>query len=223
MLQARKRLKRVQNHSQSLIWVSVLAFIISLSVLPSSSPAATVVPPPTRGLMAMSIKSSMAREKVRTPPVLLSSPRSLMAMSNKAAWARTKSRTSAAHPASSGANAPAVATELTGFTSHPTPTEGYVVTLIHRDFPVTAWHDAEAVAWCESKFRTTDIGFDSNGTHDRGLFQLNDGGTEQYLMAMIHQNPQNLNLAFNPVLNVRAAALLYRRDGWSQWSCASAI
>jgi len=46
------------------------------------------------------------------------------------------------------------------------------------------------VAWCESKFRTTDIGFDSDGTHDRGLFQLNDGGTEQYLMAMIGQNPR---------------------------------
>jgi hypothetical protein len=116
-----------------------------------------------------------------------------------------------------------VVAELADFTSNPTPADGYVVTLIHQDFPAHAWHDAEAVAWCESKFRTTDIGFDSNGTHDRGLFQLNDGGTEQYLMAMIGQNPKNLNLAFNPVLNVRAAALLYARDGWSQWSCESAI
>ncbi|HUZ41168.1 MAG TPA: transglycosylase SLT domain-containing protein [Acidimicrobiales bacterium] len=118
---------------------------------------------------------------------------------------------------------PAVVADLTDFTNHPTPSDGYVVNLIHQDFPSNAWHDAEAVAWCESKFRTTDIGFDSNGTHDRGLFQLNDGGTEQYLMAMIGQNPKNLNLAFNPVLNVRAAALLYRRDGWSQWSCETAI
>jgi Transglycosylase SLT domain len=117
---------------------------------------------------------------------------------------------------------PAVA-ELADFTNNPTPGDGYVVTLIHQDFPARAWHAAEAVAWCESKFRTTDIGFDSNGTHDRGLFQLNDGGTEQYLMSMIGQNPKNLNLAFNPALNVRAAALLYARDGWSQWSCASAI
>ena len=116
-----------------------------------------------------------------------------------------------------------VVAELADFTSHPTPADSRVVTLIHQDFPARAWHDAEAVAWCESKFRTTDIGFDSNGTHDRGLFQLNDGGTEQYLMAMIGQNPKNLNLAFNPVLNVRAAALLYARDGWSQWSCESAI
>jgi hypothetical protein len=116
-----------------------------------------------------------------------------------------------------------VVAELADFTTQPTPSDAYVVTLIHQDFPARAWHAAEAVAWCESKFRTTDIGFDSNGTHDRGLFQLNDGGTEQYLMAMIHQNPNNLSLAFNPVLNVRAAALLYARDGWSQWSCASAI
>ena len=116
-----------------------------------------------------------------------------------------------------------VVAELADFTSDPTPSDGYVVTLIHQDFPARAWHAAEAVAWCESKFRTTDIGFDSNGTHDRGLFQLNDGGTEQYLMSMIGQNPKNLNLAFNPVLNVRAAALLYARDGWSQWSCASAV
>ena len=117
----------------------------------------------------------------------------------------------------------AVTVDLATFTSAPTPTQGYVVTLIHQDFPASAWRDAEDVAWCESKFRPTDIGFDSNGTHDRGVFQLNDGGTEQYLMQMIGQNPNNLNLAFNPVLNVKAAALLYARDGWSQWSCASAI
>ena len=116
-----------------------------------------------------------------------------------------------------------VVAELADFTSDPTPSDGYVVTLIHQDFPARAWHAAEAVAWCESKFRMNDIGFDSNGTHDRGLFQLNDGGTEQYLMSMIGQNPKNLSLALNPVLNVRAAALLYARDGWSQWSCASAI
>jgi hypothetical protein len=116
-----------------------------------------------------------------------------------------------------------VVVELSDFTSAPTSTDGYVLQLIHQDFPASAWHDAEAVAWCESKFRPTDIGFDSNGTHDRGVFQLNDGGTEQYLMAMIGQDPNNLDLAFNPVLNVRAAALLYARDGWSQWSCASAI
>jgi hypothetical protein len=186
MLEARDRWKRVQRHSHGLIWTSTVALVISLSVMPTTSHAATTISHPIRGVMAETIKSSPVREAPR---------------------ARTVTATA----------------ELADFTSAPTPADGYVVTLIHQDFPHRAWHDAEAVAWCESKFRATDIGFDSNGTHDRGVFQLNDGGTEEYLMAMIGQNPKNLNLAFNPVLNVRAAALLYARDGWSQWSCASAI
>ena len=200
MLQARKRLKRVQRHSGSIATAGVLALIISLTALPSSSPAATKTPPPVRALMTL-IKSSAIK----------SSP------------AHDKGKSSPGHSRAPRGGGPALGAELTSFTTHPTPSDGYVVNLIHQDFPASAWHDAEAVAWCESKFRTTDIGFDSNGTHDRGLFQLNDGGTEQYLMAMIGQNPNNLNLAFNPVLNVRAAALLFHRDGWSQWSCQTAI
>ena len=104
-----------------------------------------------------------------------------------------------------------------------TSTTTYVVSLIKKAFPPVAWHAAEVVAWCESKFHPLDIHFDSNGTHDRGLFQLNDGGTEQFLLQRLGFNPNNVNLAFNPVLNVRAAAMLYARDGWSQWSCASAL
>jgi hypothetical protein len=104
-----------------------------------------------------------------------------------------------------------------------TPTTSYVVSLIKKSFPPTAWHAAEVVAWCESKFHPLDIHYDSNGTHDRGLFQLNDGGTEQYLLQRLGFNPNNVGLAFNPGLNVRAAALLYARDGWSQWTCASAL
>ena len=154
-----------------------------------------------------------------TAAVTTSHPiRGVLADTIKASPPRHRATHSSTHP-----QLTPVTIELASFTKSPTPTDNYVVNLIHRDFPAQAWHDAEAVAWCESKFRPTDIGFDSNGTHDRGIFQLNDGGTEQYLMAMIGQNPNNLNLAFNPVLNVRAAALLYSRDGWSQWSCASAI
>jgi hypothetical protein len=109
------------------------------------------------------------------------------------------------------------------FDVNPTPTDSYVISLIHNAFPQRAWHDAAVIAWCESKFHANDIAFDSNGTHDRGLFQLNDGGTAQYLFRMLGYDPNNVGLAFNPVLNVRAAALLYARDGWSQWSCASAL
>ena len=105
----------------------------------------------------------------------------------------------------------------------PSATADHVISLIKSIFPPSAWHDAEVVAWCESKFNPADIGFDSNGTHDRGVFQLNDGGTEQYLLGRLGLDPNNLALAFNPVLNIRAAAVLYARDGWSQWSCRSAL
>jgi len=195
MLQVRKRLRRVLTLSHGTIWVSLVALIISFSALPTPSTTATAATATTT--ISAPIRGVVALS-------VTSSPR----------------RRAAARPQVHRAVAVA---ELADFTSNPTPSDNRVVTLIHQDFPARAWHDAEAVAWCESKFRADDIGFDSNGTHDRGLFQLNDGGTEQYLMAMIGQNPKNLNLAFNPVLNVRAAALLYARDGWSQWSCESAI
>jgi len=198
MLQVRKRLKRVPGHSAGLIRVGALALVVSLTIVPSPSPGAATISRPIRGVIAEAITPS-------TSP---------------------SSRLSSTHPVAPRARRSPVAgvvADLAGFTTSPTPSDGHVLTLIHQDFPARAWHDAEAVAWCESKFRVTDIGFDSNGTHDRGVFQLNDGGTEQYLMAMLGENPKDLNLAFNPVLNVRAAALLYARDGWSQWSCASAI
>ncbi len=195
MVQTRKRWRHVREHSNGLLWVGAMALIISLTAMPTASPAATMISQPIRGVLAV---PGDAAPKTSSP-VRHAAPR-------------------ARRPVEADVTA-----ELADFTSAPTPSETHVVTLIHQDFPARAWHDAEAVAWCESKFRTTDIGFDSNGTHDRGVFQLNDGGTEQYLMAMIGQNPKNLNLAFNPALNVRAAALLYARDGWSQWSCESAI
>jgi hypothetical protein len=195
MVQARKRLKRVPTLSQGAVWSITVVLIISFSALSTPSTAATTT------------ISTHVGAPVRGVPALtiVSSP-----VRHVAALAHPRRHV-------------ALVAELADFTPDPTPSDDRVVTLIHQDFPHRAWHDAEAVAWCESKFRADDIGFDSNGTHDRGLFQLNDGGTEQYLMSMIGQNPKNLNLAFNPVLNVRAAALLYARDGWSQWSCESAI
>jgi hypothetical protein len=195
MVQARERLKRVPTRSQGAVWASIAVLVIAFSAFPTPASAATTIIAPIRGVPAITM----------TQVTVTSSP-----SHHVVALARQH-------------RAVAMVAELADFTKNPTPSDDRVVTLIHQDFPAHAWHDAEAVAWCESKFRADDIGFDSNGTHDRGLFQLNDGGTEQYLMAMIGQNPKNLNLAFNPVLNVRAAALRYARDGWSQGSCESAI
>jgi hypothetical protein len=141
-----------------------------------------------------------------------------------AAWStsRPEVRSVVATASNAGAVGQVVA-QTVALPSTSVPTSGYLVSLIHHAFPPSAWHDAVAVAWCESKFRPLDIGYDSNGTHDRGLFQLNDGGTQQYLFKMLGLDPNNLDLAFNPVLNARAAALLFARDGWSQWSCASTL
>ena len=136
---------------------------------------------------------------VRTPPSA-SVPRT--------SCARRGTRALAGAPRSYEAPRPLVHRhgELLAFTNAPTPTQSYVGQPDPQRLPRSAWHDAEIVAWCESKFRPTDIGFDSNGTHDRGVFQLNDGGTEQYLLTMLGHNPNDLDLALNPVINVRLAA-----------------
>lgn len=97
------------------------------------------------------------------------------------------------------------------------------VALIHRFFPKSQWTNAVHVAACESHFHYWERATDSNGTHDWGVFQLNDGGTLQETLRLTGQNPANLNLALNPVWNVRAAAALYRRDAWHQWHCAEEL
>jgi hypothetical protein len=100
------------------------------------------------------------------------------------------------------------------------PPAPLAITLIKKDFPATQVPEAEKVAKCESHYNATDVGHDSNGTVDRGLFQFNSGGTEQELLTMTGHPTTDLNLAFNPSWNVRAAAILYHRDGWGPWSCA---
>ena len=195
MFETRHRLKRVPTTSRNLYRTVALVLVVSVFALAAPSPASV----PTQRLDAAQTRASnVARVRLEAPrPVVpREAPRPLV------------------QP---------VTGELLAFTNAPTATQSYVVSLIHSDFPASAWHDAEIVAWCESKFRPTDIGFDSNGTHDRGVFQLNDGGTEQYLLTMLGHNPNDLDLALNPVINVQLAALLYSRDGWSPWSCASAI
>jgi hypothetical protein len=77
------------------------------------------------------------------------------------------------------------------------------------------------VATCESHFDATADHTDSDGTHDLGIFQLNTAGTEQELLGLTKHPVTDLSLAFRPAWNVQAAALLYSRDGWSRWSCAT--
>jgi hypothetical protein len=103
------------------------------------------------------------------------------------------------------------------------PSTQLVARLVAKYFPASARRTAMAIAWCESRDHPSSIGYDSDGTHDRGLFQLNDGGTEQGLLARLHERVLAVTLAFNPAWNVKAAALLYKERGWEPWSCARTI
>src|ERR1039458_6405567 len=61
MLQARDRLKRVRKHSHGVIWVITCSLIVSLSVLPTPSTAATTFSTPVRGVAAVTVTSSPSR------------------------------------------------------------------------------------------------------------------------------------------------------------------
>ena len=92
-----------------------------------------------------------------------------------------------------------------------------IVALIHQYFPASAWRAAEMIVWRESRFEPQVSHLNSNGTVDRGLFQLNDGGTLQNLLGQMGQSTQNVDLAFDPAWNVQAAALLFSQRGWQPW------
>jgi len=81
-----------------------------------------------------------------------------------------------------------------------------------KDFPI-----AVKIAWCESRLNPSAInGSNSNGTADRGLFQLNDGGTMQRLGV-------NNRTAFDPYHNAKAARVLFDDRGWKPWVCKNKI
>ena len=74
---------------------------------------------------------------------------------------------------------------------------------IRRVFP----EDSETmikVAWCESRLIPTARNVNTNGTQDRGLFQLND----------IHEFEGDL---FDVRNNLKHARTLYDRNGLSDW------
>lgn len=93
------------------------------------------------------------------------------------------------------------------------------LSLIHKYFPKDQWSIAAKVAFCESSLRYLAHNTNTNGTIDRGLFQLNSGGTEQSLLKATGHSPADLTLAYNPVWNVYAASLLYHQSGWYRWTC----
>jgi hypothetical protein len=68
------------------------------------------------------------------------------------------------------------------------------------------------IAQCESRLRSVTGSRNTDGTHDWGVFQLNDGGTLQELGG-------TPDLALLPEWNVAAAHTLFTRHGWKRWQC----
>jgi len=83
-------------------------------------------------------------------------------------------------------------------------------------FPEEVRADAIKVANCESSLLDHASNRNRNGTHDWGIFQLNDGGTLQRLGG-------NAAKAKDPLWNIKAAYILYQDRGWQPWVCAKSL
>lgn len=126
-----------------------------------------------------------------------------------------------------GVLAPVVAAGAQGGYSVPVdgggPGDAAVSALISADFPASAQAAAQAVSRCESGQRSVVSAPNSDGTRDRGIFQLNDGGTLQRLLVESGLPATDLSPALDAQWNVRAAALLFSQRGWQPWTCAAKL
>jgi hypothetical protein len=83
---------------------------------------------------------------------------------------------------------------------------------IRKAFGDILFPKAVKIAWCESRLNPLAYHQNNNGTTDRGLFQLNDGGTMQRLGV-------DKASAFDASVNATAARVLYEDRGWKPWVC----
>ncbi len=91
------------------------------------------------------------------------------------------------------------------------------VLAIAEAFGPKYFEEAVRIAWCESRLNPNAINrANRNSTADRGLFQLNDGGTMQRLGVDERE-------AFDAYTNAQAAAVLHDDRGWQPWVCAHHI
>ena len=92
---------------------------------------------------------------------------------------------------------------------------GYVQELISREWPREGWEHAAAIAWCESRYNPR--AHNTQGEDSRGLWQINvDPAANADLLA--------LGDMFDPVVNAKAAAAIWRRQGWRAWlNCAGIV
>jgi hypothetical protein len=88
------------------------------------------------------------------------------------------------------------------------------VLVIAETFGERYFKHAIKVAWCESRLNPAAVnGSNTNGTVDRGLFQLNDGGTMQRLGVDRQE-------VFDARVSALAALVLFEDRGWQPWVCA---
>jgi len=88
------------------------------------------------------------------------------------------------------------------------------VLVIAETFGENYFKHAIRVAWCESRLDpSAHNGSNGNGTVDRGLFQLNDGGTMQRLGVDKEE-------AYDARISSLAALVLFEDRGWQPWVCA---
>ena len=95
-------------------------------------------------------------------------------------------------------------------------TQALVALEIKNHFKGNLYKKAIVVAWCESRLDPNATNKNRNGTTDRGVFQINDGGTMQRLGI-------NAKEAFNYSHNIRAAKVLFDDRGWQPWVCSKQI
>lgn len=75
-----------------------------------------------------------------------------------------------------------------------------------------AWRSALRISWRESRLLPNVVNdTNTDGTHDWGLFQLNDGGTLQFAGGAPGTD------VLRPRWNARAAARIVAEVGWAPW------
>jgi hypothetical protein len=93
--------------------------------------------------------------------------------------------------------------------------------LVEKYFPPDQVENAMAVLQGESSGNPNATNSNTNGTTDRGLFQINDVHTQELKDRGIISSEDDL---YDPETNVKAASQVYSQgDGWHQWMAARKI
>jgi hypothetical protein len=102
-----------------------------------------------------------------------------------------------------------------------------VLASVRKYFPASEVGNAMAVSRCESGHANRVGRTNPNGTHDYGVFQLNDGGTLQAALRSIGEGTASTDVAHRKGLdvdtNVRAAHAIWEARGWQPWVCAAKL